>query len=104
MQPGKTVRAGHCFMATRFPRVLFKVAAIAAIAAVAWVFVAPRVDLLDSTCGVGDGALAIQLPEMSVPLLSNNSLVELLHSHLEQVPAASRSGSELREVTCSHLC
>jgi hypothetical protein len=83
---------------------LAKFAAATAIIAIAWVFIAPSVDLLDSTCGMDDGASLVKLPAISATPFSHSPLLQAAFVQLEHTPVVSHSGSEVREVTCSLLC
>lgn len=83
---------------------LERIAAVVAIAAVAWVFIAPSVDLLDSTCSVDDGFSIAHLPATCVTPVHHPLLFSTLFLPSDHAPVVSRSGSDVREVTCSFLC
>jgi hypothetical protein len=84
-------------------RLLRRLPALFVLAVVACVFIAPSVDLLDSTCSL-DGISLTQLPRIPVPSFSYLPAIAAPVAVPERIAVVSHRGSEVREATCSLLC
>ena len=85
-------------------KLLCRLMALAALASVAWVFIAPSVDLADSTCSVDEGLSTTQLPAVATAPFSHSTLMTAALAFAEHEPVVSRPGSQVRQQTCSLLC
>lgn len=81
---------------------IFKVAAVLAIVVVAWVLIAPSVDLVDSTCSQAPASVPLLLTEHASVVAAgdwNRSAAEMFR-HV----AWAGSRPEILDVTCTRVC
>jgi hypothetical protein len=82
--------------------VILKFAAVVAIVVVAWVLIAPSVDVVDSTCSQAPDSVPLLLAEHASVVAAgewNRSAAEMLR-HV----AWAESRAEILDVTCTRVC